>query len=272
MEFLRFGSSIPGEYWGCCAGDIIQNFKQDPDTPASIQLVSGDGGGGLTKDNELVFLGPTLRDIFWQRLRVSTFGLSDMPNHFFLAVLEQSQIQGDIGKKWLAILKEAGFEFLRAVDNSVYTGSETSEECSPHLNYIFGLFRNIGNGKINNPFQPPKAWTDLPEVIPEPWSFISEGNDIATKQRNIHLKIWKEHGPTKIMKESEIVAAGAPVIMAGLRTEFPPEFKKVRENKMAKRKNNTLDYHSAAGTQHIYASKSLKPITPLITPPITPKA
>ena len=44
MEFLRFGSSIPGGYWGCCACCIIQNFKFDPKAKASIQLVSGDSG------------------------------------------------------------------------------------------------------------------------------------------------------------------------------------------------------------------------------------
>ena len=43
MEFLRFGSSIPGSYWGCCAFDIIQNFgAYDPDDPLSIEMVDGE--------------------------------------------------------------------------------------------------------------------------------------------------------------------------------------------------------------------------------------
>lgn len=256
MEFLRFGSSIPGEYWGCCAVDIIQNFKQDPSTKASIQLVSGDGGGGCTVGGELAFLGPTLEDIFWQRLRVSTFGSGDMPNHAFLAVLEESQISGGVGLKWLKLLKQAGFEFIRTIDNSVYTGEKIGGNGSAHRNYIFGLFRNIGNGKVKNPFEPPKAWTDLPSVAPEQWDFNEKwGEDLiefAEEQRKKHTEIWNAHGPTVKMKESEIVAAGAPVIMAGLRSEFPPQKKDVRTDKMERRKAMTLPYVPSSGTQHLY--------------------
>lgn len=258
MEFLRFGSSIPGEYWGCCAVDIIQNFKQDPDTKASIQLVSGDGGGGLTKGKEYAFLGPTLRDIFWNRLRISTFGLQDHPNKAFLAVLEESQLHNDPGRKWLALLKEAGFEFIRRLDNSVYTGSSLGGKGSPHTNYLFGLFRNIGNGYIENPFEPPKAWTDLSGGAPE--IFLSDYNagskkdmsELADRQRQEHRKIWDEHGPTSILTESEIVAAKAPVIMAGLRTEFPPQKKETREEAMAERKKKNLPYVPMPGTQYLY--------------------
>lgn len=282
MEFLRFGGTIPGECWGCCAGNIIQNFKQDPDTPASIQLVEGDSGCPITERGEAAFLGPTLRDIFWQRLRVSTFGKEDMPNQFFLAVLEESQINGDIGKKWLALLKEAGFEFLRTVDNSVYTGPELWGEASkddyddefvecnyddcrePHKNYIFGLFRNIGGGRIDDPFTPPKAWRDLPFAAPEAWTEMLSGEEeseaeittnfksLANDMRIHHTVIWNAHGPTKIMTESEVVAAGAPVIMAGQRTEFPPELKEKREEKMAQRKAQALPYKPSDGTQYLY--------------------
>ena len=258
MEFLRFGSSIPGEYWGCCAVDIIQNFKQDPSTKASIQLVSGDGGGGCTVGGELAFLGPTLEDIFWQRLRVSTFGSGDTPNHAFLAVLEESQISGGVGLKWLKILKQAGFEFIRTIDNSVYTGEKIGGSGSAHRNYIFGLFRNIGNGKVEDPFTPPKAWTDMDKVIPEPWEFLNNGGfdgtltDLAEEQRKKHTEIWNAHGPTRKMKESEVVAAGAPVIMAGLRSEFPQQKKDVREAKMKQRREQSLPYAPSAGTQHLY--------------------
>lgn len=256
MEFLRFGSSIPGEYWGCCAVDIIQNFKQDPDTKASIQLVSGDRGGGLTQGRDLAFLGPTLRDIFWQRLRLSTFSKSEMPNHGFIAILEHSQIQHNPGKKWLALLKEAGFEFIRTVDNSVYTGQGHGGGKSPHKNYIFGLFRNIGAGKVENPFLPPKEWTDLPTVAPEQWHFNEKwGKDLvefADEQRQKHEEIWQAHGPTKIMTDTEVVEAGAPVIMAGLRSEFPPQFKSVREERMKQRKDNQLNYSPSNGSQFLY--------------------
>ena len=253
MECLRFGGTIPGEYWGCCAVDIFQNFKQDPDTPASIQLTYGDGGGGVTQGGELAFLGPTLRDIFWQRLRVSTFGKNEMPNHAFLAVLEHSQIHNNPGKKWLAILKEAGFEFIRTLDNSVYTGWNTG---SPHPNYLFGLFRNIGGAVIKDPFTPPKAWMDLPSVAPEQWDLNEKWGsdllDVAKEQRESHKKIWDAHGPTKIMTESEVRKAGAPVIMAGSRTEFPPMLKADREEKMRKRQAGELTYSPSNGTQLLY--------------------
>lgn len=233
MEFLRFGSSVPGEYWGCCACCIIQNFKQHPDTPASIQLVSGDGGGALTKGPGLAFAGPTLRDIFNTRIRIGTFGLNEMPNHTFFAILEGSQLSQFDGA-WLKILKENGFEFIRTVDNSVYTGSEIADGGSPHPNYIFGLFRNIGRGKIKDPFTPPKAWTDLPDPKSD-------------------LEIW-EAGETKILSEADIVAAGAPVIMAGLRTEFPPQLKEVREKRLRERIDKGCPNKPSPGVQNLYAS------------------
>lgn len=241
MEFLRFGSSIPGSYWGCCAVCIIQNFKMDPDGKSSIQLVSGDGGGPLTdykRNNEMLFAGPTYRDIFKQRIRIGTFSSEDMPNHGFLAVLTDDQIATSYGKKWLAILKEEGFEFIRTVDNSVYTGSSISGSCSPHPNYIFGLFRNISGSRIKDPLTPPKAWADLPSVIPEAWEGIPKAKRkaIADGQTKAHKDAWKANGPTKLMVMSEIEAAGAPVVMAGQRSEFPQEPKVNRDQKIAAKK------------------------------------
>lgn len=254
MEFNRFGGTIPGEYWGCCAVDIIQNFKQDPDTPASIQLVEGDSGSGMTKNGELAFLGPTLRDIFWNRLRISTFGMNDHPNKAFLAVLEESQLHNGPGKKWLALLKEAGFEFIRRIDNSVYTGSTLGGKGSPHTNYLFGLFRNIGNGFIEDPFAPPKAWAELGSVVPEAWEFIrsADAKHISNVSRERHRRIWDAHGPTKILTLSEVEKSGAPVIMAGMRTEFPPEPKSKRDEKLAKRKETNNPFKPSSGTQHLY--------------------
>lgn len=300
MECIRFGSSIPGEYWGCCAGDIFQNFKQDPDTPASIQMLEGDSGSPLTHGRSYAYLGPTLRDVFWARLKYSTFGLQPMPNHFFLAVLEDSQLRSTHGQKWLAILKEAGFEFIRTVDNSVYTGEEVGgwgeekvhpepkpcgcgdpdcnvfddyddEERAPHKNHIFGLFRNIGtNGKIDDPFTPPKEWTDLPSVVNEAWTFttleLGAGQHLADQQRNQHLAIWNEKiGPQSIKTEEEIVAVGAPVFVGALRTEFPVETKARREERLKSSKANP-----SAGTQYIYTQTKLNPpVAPILTPPTT---
>lgn len=287
MEVLRFGSSIPGEYWGCCGGNIIQNFKQMPDTPASIQLVEGDSGNGIMEGCELAFLGPTLEDIFWQRLRVSTFGSDDMPNQFFIAVLEDSQMKGEMGRAWLKLLKKAGFEFIRSVDNSVYTGpnlyvpTENSSEptlcdCGDpdctfmsegqtlHLNHIFGLFRNIGGAINEDPFTPPKEWTDLPTVMSETWTFLEPAlrQDITKNQQLAHTNIWNETGPTKILRESEVVALGAPVIMAGKRTSLPPQLKAKREETQALVAKSGLG--PSDGTQFgLYGQKTLTPPVPV---------
>lgn len=228
MEFLRFGSSIPGSYWGCCAVCIIQNFKMDPDAKASIQLVSGDGGGPLGDQ----FAGPTYRDIFWQRLRIGTFSHRDMPNHAFLAVLTESQIQGTYGAAWLAILKEAGFEFVRTVCNSVYSGATLSDTPSDQSqNHIFGLFRNIGQGSITDPFTPPKQWRDLVQVVPELWQEV-EGDlrsALAVEQRTAQRKVWDSHVPKPFLTKAQVIKAGAPVVLAGLRSKFPQQDEAARK-------------------------------------------
>lgn len=239
MEFLRFGSSIPGGYWGCCACCIIQNFKFDPDAKASIQLVSGDGGGPLTHPSGgAMFAGPTYRDIFNQRIRVGTFDSRDMPNHAFLAILTDWQLNTDYGKKWLAILKEAGFEFIRTVSNSVYTGQKllTGEPSGrSDANYIFGLFRNIGSGAIVDQFTPPKQWLDLPEVKAEPWQTMTEQQrkDATDVMRIVDTAIWDKIGKATFLTEAEVEAAGAPVVLAGLRSKFPQQTKADRASTMA---------------------------------------
>jgi hypothetical protein len=121
MEFLRFGSQIPGIYHGCCAVDIIQNFKVDPDAPASIQCVHGDSGVSLN-----AFLGLTYHEIFLARLRCGTFSQKELPCRAFFASMTADQLKTENGKKWLAILRENGFEFIRAVHNSVY-GDRTND-------------------------------------------------------------------------------------------------------------------------------------------------
>lgn len=245
MEFLRFGSSIPGEYWGCCCADIIQNFNQDPDTKASIQLVDGDGGSAITQGNELAFAGPTLRDIFETRIRIGTFGTRDMPNHAFFAIFNASQCDSVIGKKWLAILKANGFEYLRTVNNSVWNVN----------NHVFALFRNVGPNKLANAFTPPPSWTSLPSVIPEAYesdlSTEAKRKDFTKQTMDALTPIWNA-GTTTIRKESDIVAAGAPIIMAAQRTEFPVETKAKREQRIQDRKAKGIPVQPSHGTQHVY--------------------
>lgn len=223
MEFLRFGSSIPGGHWGCCVCCIIQNFKVDPDAKASIELVSGDGGNPVMHPKGgSAFAGPTYRDIFWQRIRYGTFSNNDMPNHAFFAILSQNQLSSAYGKAWLAILKEAGFEFIRRVNNSVWNVD----------NYIFGLIRNVGTNAVKDQFTPPKVWSDLPTVVPEQWNGddglwtdpVEHTKEIAKAQK----KIWDGIPKAVFLTEAEVVAAGAPVVMAGQRSKFPPQEKSAR--------------------------------------------
>lgn len=261
MEFLRFGSSIPGSYWGCCAGDIIQNFKVDPDDKASIQVVNGDSGQPQMTGNNFTFVGQTYREIFKNRIRFGTFNLKDMPNHFFFAVLTHSQIatKGSIGWKWLQILKEEGFEFIRTVDNSVYTGPEIitslseKPKKSPHPNYIFGLFRNIGQGRIVDQFTPPQAWLDLDggvkgliDVVPK-----TKAASVQKAQEEYALNRWNG-GKTVFLNEAELEKNGVPIWYAGTRSESPQELKSVRQTRM-KAKEQRAAKTAAAGAPSVAA-------------------
>lgn len=210
MEFLRFGSSIPGSYWGCCAADIIQNFKVDPDAKASIQLVEGDGGSPILKGTERAFVGMTYKEIFLQRLRFGTFETRDMPNHAFFAILSHNQLNDAVGKKWLAILKAEGFEFIRKVNNSVWNVD----------NYIFALVRNVGPYAVNDQFTPPPQWTDLPAVVPEPWQSITDPVAYTAEIAKVQKPLYDKLPALTKYSESEIEAAGVPVIYAGKRVEW----------------------------------------------------
>lgn len=229
MEFLRFGSTIPGTYWGCCACDIIQNFKVDPDAKASIQIVGGDGGMPLGDK----FAGKTYREIFWSRIRFGTFDTRDMPNHGFIAIITENQINGEIGYKWLQILREAGFEFIRTITNSVYTGQDVVKDSSKTgtraKNYVFGLFRNIGNERNEDPFTPPQKWQDLPKVTPEAWERLSDTKALANEQFDSQLASWNALALAKFYTEAQLEKDGVPVYYAGVRSEKKQQTKSERQ-------------------------------------------
>lgn len=261
MEFTRFGSTIPGSYWGCCACDVIQNFKVDPDQKAAIELVSGDGGGPLGP-----YAGPTYRDIFWQRIRFGTFDTRDMPNHAFIAILTDSQINGGVGKKWLEILKEAGFEFIRSVSNSVYQGQSLlggGEPSNGSLNHIFMLVRNIGAGAAVNPFIPPKAWQNLESVVPEAWNYLPVDGSLANDQRDAQVAVWeKTKGYAKpLLKgyDDAVKAVGSEdkVFLAGLRIEYGKQ----------QTKPQRIKARIAAGLDAPKQQAALRPVPP--SPPQT---
>lgn len=260
MECLRFGSTIPGGYWGCCAGDIIQNCKVDPDAKASISLVDGDGGVFMQK-----FLGKTYREIFLSRLRIGTFSTRDMPNHFFLVVLENYQINNGFGAKWLAILKEHGFEFIRSVNNSVWNKN----------NYMFGLFRNTGPNAMADQFTPPQAWLDLPSNgKKELWEFLSptERKQLTKDYAAVDQKIWDKVGPAKLYTQDELTEAGVPITLAAIRTPFPPQGPTARAQAIEKfqkgaGENVQPNTHNTSTSGEIMK----KGKTSVETPPTTPQ-
>jgi hypothetical protein len=233
MEFLRFGSSIPGAYWGCCAVDIIQNFKKDPDEKASIQIVNGDAGVPVGD----VYVGKTYREIFLSRLRFGTFSQTDMPNHGFIAILTEWQINSSPGNKWLPILKEAGFEFVRTVNNSVYSGQNLSSQptgkSNNNDNHIFMLIRNIGSGALKDPFTAPKAWSDLPSVKPEAWEFIpsDERKLLTNGQFQSDKTVWEKIGKPTFYTRKALEDANIPVWFGGVRNKHPQELATTREAK-----------------------------------------
>lgn len=257
MEFLRFGSSIPGAYWGCCAADIIQNFKVDPDAPASISIVDGDGGTFLQK-----FAGMTYREIFEARLRFGTFSTRDMPNHAFFAILAKSQLSSEVGKKWLKILKEHGFEFIRTVNNSVWNAD----------NFVFALFRNNGPNAVKDQFTPPKEWTDLPsngktelwETVGSPYSDEYSTVNLTKQYADVDQKVWDKIGPAKLYTQAEVEAKGVPVVLAAMRSPFPPQGPNKRKETIEK---YVKGFGTQPGTHHRYPELDpVKPATPAAPP------
>lgn len=237
MEFLRLGSSIPGGTWGCCAFDVIQDFATDPEETHYIELVNGDSGDPiLNKDYEGEFFGSTNKEVFEQRLKFATFSRCELPNHGFLAVITQDQLRTKDGMAWLKILKEYGFEFIRAVDNSVYTGNDLYDpseknSCSsaPKIVYLFGLFRNISTSRIVNPYVPPYEWTDLDQVVPEQ---EIPSNKFCLEVTEAQLELYKNLPDRKTYSLAEIKAKDVHPTMAGRRSKLPQEKLCVREKKL----------------------------------------
>lgn len=158
IECLRFGARIGGEGIGCCAIDVLQGFSNDPDAICPPkEAMNGDcwtpegvciGGEGVT--NEMALLAYLYHGSFDPH--------TGYPDHGFIATLTLDQVNSSVGKKWLAILKREGFEWVGAVSNSVYS--------EYHPNHVFMLLRNthreMDDDEINSLKQPPKIWEELP--------------------------------------------------------------------------------------------------------------
>lgn len=170
IECLRLGARRGGEGIGCCAMDVIQGFNNSPDAicpqqphfngddwspsfyPGSNQQLCV-GGEGIT--NEQAFLS---------QITHGSFTPEPEPDHGFVAVLTGEQCSSSNGKKWLAILKREGFEWVGCTSNSVYGEF--------HPNHVFMLLRNthtsMEDEEIEQLKKPPSAWTELPEPSETP--------------------------------------------------------------------------------------------------------
>lgn len=160
LECVRFGARLPAIGIGCCAIDLIQGFSCDPDGPVERKMVHGDAGTALTLNGKQAFAGPTNRALFNIYLKTGTFDTQDSPDRAFFCALSDYQLKTDYGKKWLEIIKDAGFEFLRTINNTVYNQGRGT---TPHMVHIFALFRNISSARVRDPLTPPQQWLDTPE-------------------------------------------------------------------------------------------------------------
>jgi hypothetical protein len=144
-----------------------------------------------------------------------------------LAVLTESQLETDNGEAWMEILADNGFEFIRAVSNSVYAGDMLHKEgdvTDRSINYLFGLFRNIGSGKVTNPFEPPEGWEGRSRAL----LAVEYGID-NTYWDNLHRERYIQHeSGYKTYTEEELDAEGVPVTYAGVRSLKPQQLRKHR--------------------------------------------
>jgi hypothetical protein len=69
----------------------------------------------------------------------------------------------------------------------------------------------------------------LPIAAPEAWTRLHDTKGLAKESHEAQTKIWNQIGPAKLLTEAEVVAAGAPVILAAKRTNRPQQKKEERE-------------------------------------------
>lgn len=170
IECLRLGARRGGEGIGCCAVDIIQGFDNQPEDPCPQKpFFDADSWFPYSYQNqqEQLCVGGdkiTNEDAFLAYLTHGSFTPYPEADHGFLAVLTGDQCNSANGKKWLAILKREGFQWLGCTSNSVYS--------EYHPNHVFGLFRsthdNMEDEEIESLKSPPKAWEQLPDPTETP--------------------------------------------------------------------------------------------------------
>lgn len=259
MEFLRFGSSIPGAYWGCCAMDIIQNMKVSPKQKYAVAIINGDSGHPLSRSSEQLYYGTTYEEVFRARMVAGTFSGRAMPDHGFLAILTSDQIDHGVGKEWLKILEGEGFEFIRTVDNSVYSGdglkTAQSDSVSCHENYLFGLFRNIGTGGVRNQLKNPEGFSSK---VPSAVDMLdpTEQKALQKAQEAYHLDRYnKNKAAFKQYTLKELYAAGLTdhdIAEAGTQMRgaiVNPRYQEMRANRALHSPQIKITSDAAKGTK-----------------------
>lgn len=179
IECLRLGARRGGDGIGCCAMDVIQGFNNDPDKIRPQQpFYEGDSWSPLFyegTDKQLCVGGEgiTNEQAFLAYITHGSFTNEPAADHGFIAVLTDSQVQGETGKKWLRILKREGFKWVGAVSNSVYS--------EYHPNHVFMMLRStlecMEADERERLKSPPEYWENLPEPTetPEERFYINSG-------------------------------------------------------------------------------------------------
>lgn len=160
IECLRLGARRGGIGIGCCAIDVFQGFSNHPDAACPpIPFFEGDSWTPHMdcNTNKQLHMKGTNAEVFRAYLAHGSFTPYPEQDHAFIAVLTEEQIHNSIGRSWLKILKEEGFEWMGAVSNSVYS--------EYHPNHIFILIRNtrdyMDDEELEMLKKPPQAWTEL---------------------------------------------------------------------------------------------------------------
>jgi hypothetical protein len=103
------------------------------------------------------------------------------------------------------------------------------------------LFRNVGSGAIKDPYTPPKAWSDLKQVVPETWQHYDfKGVDFNKQVQEAQLPVYNALPKNEFLSEKKLETLGVPVTYAGCRSTMPQQSKDARVAVQGKAKASSI--------------------------------
>ena len=161
IEAVRFGARLGRIGIGCCGLDLIQGFSHSPEDETTFPLRYGDEDTPIFQDTcdgdgGVMAITGTNIEVLKALLTLGTHDQEPKEARSFLVTLNNDQICSEEGRKWLAILKGLGFEYLRSFENGVY-GADSWV-------YLFGYFRAYEGGASITRSVP--GWDELPAGVP----------------------------------------------------------------------------------------------------------